>query len=34
MTRAGSEKYDGLIDSGLFPIARWGEPEDVATAVS
>ncbi len=34
MTSGVSEKYDALVGSGLFPIARWGEPEDVATAVS
>lgn len=34
MTSSVQEKYDGLIGSGLFPIARWGTPEDVAGAVS
>ena len=34
MTAAVSEKYDRLIGSGAFPIARWGEPEDVADAVA
>ena len=28
------EKYDRLIADGVFPIARWGTPEDVANAVS
>lgn len=34
MTSAVKEKYDALIDAGVFPIARWGTPEDVAGAVS
>lgn len=34
MTSNVSKKYDALIETGLFPISRWGEPEDVATAVS
>ncbi|AEC02775.1 3-ketoacyl-ACP reductase [Parasphaerochaeta coccoides] len=34
MTRTVKEKYDDLFSSGLFPIARWGRPEDVAHAVS
>lgn len=34
MTSAVKEKYDRLLESGLFPIARWGTPEDVANAVS
>ena len=34
MTSAVEEKYNTLIRSGLFPIARWGKPEDVANAVS
>ncbi|MCI9535764.1 MAG: 3-ketoacyl-ACP reductase [Lachnospiraceae bacterium] len=33
MTAAVEEKYEGLIQQGLFPIARWGLPEDVAKAV-
>lgn len=33
MTSAVREKYDALIAGGLLPIARWGEPEDVAKAV-
>ena len=28
------DQYDKLIEDGLFPIARWGTPEDVANAVS
>ena len=27
------EKYDGLIEGGLLPVRRWGEPGDVAKAV-
>ncbi len=34
MTSDVKEKYDLLIESGLFPIKRWGKPEDVASAVS
>lgn len=34
MTNKVQEKYDKLIKDGLFPIARWGTPEDVAGAVS
>lgn len=34
MTSNVTEKYDSLIASGLFPIARWGEGEDVASAVA
>ena len=34
MTSKVTEKYDRLISEGLFPIARWGTPEDVANAVA
>ena len=34
MTNAVREKYDKLIREGVFPIARWGKGEDVASAVS
>lgn len=34
MTRVVHDKYTKLIDDGMFPIARWGVPEDVALAVS
>ena len=34
MTSVVKEKYDGLIAGGLTPIKRWGQPEDVANAVS
>lgn len=34
MTRVVHKKYSDLIDQGVFPIARWGQPEDIAGAVS
>ncbi len=34
MTKTVNEKYDKLIADGVFPVARWGLPEDVAAAVS
>ena len=34
MTAVVKDKYDALIDGGLTPIKRWGQPEDVANAVS
>ena len=33
MTSKVEEKYTKLIEDGVFPIARWGMPEDVAKAV-
>ena len=30
MTSTVKEKYDGMFYSGVFPIPRWIEPEDVA----
>lgn len=33
MTSSVQEKYELLIEQGIFPIARWGTPEDVANAV-
>jgi 3-oxoacyl-[acyl-carrier protein] reductase len=33
MTSGVKQKYDNLFAAGNFPIARWGEPEDVANAV-
>ncbi|WP_181703780.1 3-ketoacyl-ACP reductase [Chthonobacter albigriseus] len=33
MTAGVAEKYDRLIDGGLVPQRRWGEPADVARAV-
>jgi len=29
MTAGVSAKYDGLIDGGLVPMRRWGEPDDI-----
>lgn len=34
MTSSVQEKYQRMFDNGVFPIARWGRPEDVAMAVS
>ncbi len=34
MTAAVHKKYDPLIKDGLYPIRRWGQPEDVAKAVA
>jgi NAD(P)-dependent dehydrogenase (short-subunit alcohol dehydrogenase family) len=34
MTAGVREKYDRLIAEGLWPIRRWGRPEDVAKAVA
>lgn len=34
MTSGAKEKYDTMFESGVFPIPRWGTPEDVAGAVS
>ena len=34
MTSVVTEKYDKMIADGVFPIARWGKPEDVAEMVS
>jgi 3-oxoacyl-[acyl-carrier protein] reductase len=34
MTAAVAEKYDRLIDEGLIPQGRWGEPEDVGRVVA
>lgn len=34
MTSQVRGKYDAMIENGVFPIARWGTPEDVAGAVS
>jgi 3-oxoacyl-[acyl-carrier protein] reductase len=34
MTVGVAQKYDTLIGNGLVPARRWGEPTDVAAAVS
>lgn len=34
MTSTVTGKYDSLIEKGVFPIARWGEGDDIARAVS
>ncbi len=34
MTAPVKEKYDRLIEDGLSPLRRWGEPDDVARAVT
>lgn len=34
MTSVVKGKYDKLIEEGAFPIARWGQPEDVANVVA
>jgi NAD(P)-dependent dehydrogenase (short-subunit alcohol dehydrogenase family) len=34
MTAAVSQKYDALIETGLVPAKRWGEPADVGAAVA
>lgn len=34
MTSVTTEKYDKMFAEGIFPIARWGRPEDVAEMVS
>lgn len=33
MTDKVKTKYDALIDGGLLPIKRWGQPQDIASAV-
>ena len=33
MTATVKGKYDKLINEGLVPLGRWGEPEDIAKAV-
>ncbi|MDQ0321455.1 NAD(P)-dependent dehydrogenase (short-subunit alcohol dehydrogenase family) [Pararhizobium capsulatum DSM 1112] len=34
MTAGVSTKYDALIDGGLVPMKRWGEPSDIGDIVS
>lgn len=33
MTSTVKEKYDNLINGGLLPVKRWGQPEDIADNV-
>lgn len=33
MTSTVKGKYDALIEGGLLPIKRWGQPDDIACAV-
>jgi NAD(P)-dependent dehydrogenase (short-subunit alcohol dehydrogenase family) len=34
MTKVAAERLDALIEAGIAPIARWGEPEDVGKVVA
>jgi len=34
LTAVVKDKYDALFEQGICPIKRWGQPEDVANAVS
>ena len=34
MTAGVKEKYDRLIENGLVPLGRWGQPEDIGKAVA
>lgn len=34
MTSVVTEKYNKMFADGLFPIARWGQPQDIANAVA
>ncbi len=34
LTAGVKEKYDALFAQGICPINRWGQPEDIAKAVS
>ncbi len=34
MTKNVEDKYNKMIEQGVFPIARWGAPLDIAKAVS
>lgn len=33
MTAGVKDKYDRLIEGGLVPLGRWGQPDDIAKAV-
>lgn len=34
MTAGVKEKYDRLIENGISPIKRWGQPEDIGKAIT
>jgi NAD(P)-dependent dehydrogenase (short-subunit alcohol dehydrogenase family) len=34
MTKVVHKKYSDLIEGGVFPVARWGQPEDIGLVVS
>lgn len=34
MTKVVHDKYTRMIEDGLFPIKRWGQPEDIGNVVS
>lgn len=34
MTEGSADRLDALIEGGISPIRRWGEPDDVAAAVA
>lgn len=34
MTSVVKEKYDKMIEEGLLPMKRWGQPEDIARVIS
>lgn len=34
MTAVAHDKYSAMIEAGAFPLARWGQPGDVANAVA
>lgn len=34
MTRVAAERYDRLIQDGLLPMPRWGEPDDIGRAAA
>ncbi|MDR3147120.1 MAG: SDR family oxidoreductase, partial [Treponema sp.] len=34
MTRVVYKKYNDLIEAGVFPVARWGQPEDIGLVAS
>ncbi len=34
MTKVAAGRLDAMIEAGIAPIPRWGEPEDVGKAVA